>query len=433
MRYTKGTLVATGLLIALVAVTRLEQPLWRSNYGANNIVTIKPGRVTISTTRDGSTQRNLDDGQMLPVTIFQKWTNPFPCYSDHKGLIFIKIKKCASTTTRNIVRRIAYRHKPVNMNSNKATKNHSKHCSEQSKHNPASILHYIPDRSHTKSYLFSFVREPTSRFVSHFYYAAVSRKGIIDNLENFKVYTREIDHSTDGASYENEFKVMGGYQMNYLTTSKNDLYPALPLGTYWDEKDPSVVHHPEELVQRISKIIQEYNFIGVVERFDESLVALSFLLDLSLGDIIYAKSEKHAGSYELLHEEEHLKCVKLVDKNVTPDWDEFLQSSEWKAQIAGDSLLYGSVDESLDKTIDYVIGRESFEKRLDTFKELMEYSSVDKGCGDDKYLECSSTGEKTPVPCKDFHSHLDCQYDCLDRSWVSFLKHRMPKSDEAAS
>ena len=147
---------------------------------------------------------------------------------------------------------------------------------------------------------------------------------------------------------------MGGYQINYLTTSKKDLYPALPLGTYWDENDPTIIHHSEELMARVSKILQEYNFIGVVERFDESLVALSFLLGLSLGDIMYAKTEKHAGSYELLHEEK-LTCIKLVEKNLSSEWEEFLQSNEWKAQIAGDELLYTSVNESLDKTIDEVI------------------------------------------------------------------------------
>lgn len=216
---------------------------------------------------------------------------------------------------------------------------------------------------------------------------------------------------------------MGGYQINYLTTSKKDLYPALPLGTYWDENDPTIIHHSEELMTRVSQILQEYNFIGVVERFDESLVALSFLLGLSLGDIMYAKTQKHAGSYEIFYGP--ARCIKLVEKNLSSEWEEFLQSNEWKAQIAGDELLYTSVNESLDKTIDEVIGRDAFEKRMKTFEDLMEYSNVHRGCGDEKYLECSSTGKRTHVPCH-AKSHLDCQYDCMDRAWVAFLKHNKP-------
>ena len=51
------------------------------------------------------------------------------------------------------------------------------------------------------------VREPTSRFVSHFYYNSVSQHGKDDNLENFKDYTRNYDPDNDTNGYEDMFKV----------------------------------------------------------------------------------------------------------------------------------------------------------------------------------------------------------------------------------
>ena len=148
--YTKEAFITILLLIAVIAVTRLDRSQWRSNDRADNVVTIKSTQRQLK-----SRGKQLEQVDKLPITAFQKWTNSFPCYHNHKGLIFIKIKKCASTTTRNIVKRIAYRHEPSNQHSSKAVMNHDKECSEHSEHNPASILKYIPKRDPNESYLFS--------------------------------------------------------------------------------------------------------------------------------------------------------------------------------------------------------------------------------------------------------------------------------------
>lgn len=63
----------------------------------------------------------------------------------------------------------------------------------------------------------------------------------------------------------------------------------------------------------------------------------------------------------------YIKSNPKIRGGISEEWEEFLK---WKAQIAGDELLYASVNESLDKIIDDVIGRDQFEKRLKIFERL---------------------------------------------------------------
>ena len=53
----------------------------------------------------------------------------------------------------------------------------------------------------------------------------------------------------------------------------------------------------EDEVEFTNKILEDYNFIGVTERMNESLVVLSMLLNLELIDILYFGS-KGNGSFD---------------------------------------------------------------------------------------------------------------------------------------
>ena len=48
---------------------------------------------------------------------------------------------------------------------------------------------------------------------------------------------------------------------------------------------------------QIDKILDNYDFIGVTDRFDESLVVLQLLLGLETSDILYLSSKK-SGNYD---------------------------------------------------------------------------------------------------------------------------------------
>jgi hypothetical protein len=51
---------------------------------------------------------------------------------------------------------------------------------------------------------------------------------------------------------------------------------------------------------RVQDVIMDFDFIGVTERMDESLVALQLLLGLRMGDML-SSSSKVAGTFPMAH------------------------------------------------------------------------------------------------------------------------------------
>ena len=48
----------------------------------------------------------------------------------------------------------------------------------------------------------------------------------------------------------------------------------------------------------VQSILEEYDFIGISEWLHESLVVLEMILNLTISDILYAKSAKVAGGFD---------------------------------------------------------------------------------------------------------------------------------------
>jgi len=149
----------------------------------------------------------------------------------------------------------------------------------------------------------------------------------------------------------------------------------LPPFEFWKETDPYTVQNPEKLVETIDNVIGEYDFIGVAERMDDSLITLSFLLNLTL-DEIYFSNARVSGSYDYISSKK--KCILIKKAKLTPGMKEYFDSDDWKASMAGDFILYNAAVARLDYTIDTVVGREAFEERLKEFKKLSK--SINDQC-----------------------------------------------------
>ena len=94
---------------------------------------------------------------------YPKW-NDFPCYHGSTvGLIYIKVKKAASTSMFNIVERFTYRQDPANKNKSPTKMNHFEQCQHHDDHIPAFRLDYAKNHTENKAFLFTFVRDPTQR------------------------------------------------------------------------------------------------------------------------------------------------------------------------------------------------------------------------------------------------------------------------------
>ena len=300
-----------------------------------------------------------------------KWKGPFPCYrggnsdaSKHgTGLIFVKIHKCASTTNSNVAVRIARQYGK---------------CKLHYKHQPAFNISGLDGRDQEASFLWTFVREPTKRYVSHFYYFDVSRHEKPPTDENLKKFL------------DKKFMGMGGYQLPYATVSNVDSELNPNVVKVWNPEIPTQVQNAPILIDRVRNVMEQYNFIGIAERVNESLVVLSFLLDLSLNDIVYINKRVSGGYDKFYNEDKSAFCVKTIKGSLSKSKQDYFQSAEWKARIVGDNLLYQSALKSLDLTIEQ-IGREQFNERLETFEKLLE--EVQSACNRPECDYCTSAGK----------------------------------------
>lgn len=328
---------------------------------------LSPRNTTASLSKTSAISMSPDEFQNFKIESkqFEIFGHPFPCLHKNNtepgtGFRYIKVYKTASSTVAHIVKYIADKRGS---------------CKEFSNHAAAhefSDLHgWRRTKNQHKSFLFTFVREPTKRAVSDFFYTRVTQGGKDVNLSNFKEGCCRPQHELNGQS---------GFQLAYISTDER-----LPEYTFWHSDDPLVVQKPYLLKQRVNNVFESYDFVGVSDRLNESLVALSFLLDLDLTEIVYV-SYRESGSFEAINK----KCIKLVKAEVTPDIEEYLKTDEWKAITAGDKLLHRTANDALDNTINNVIGRDKFEERLLDYEDLVTFM---KACGEECSSACTTDGE----------------------------------------
>jgi hypothetical protein len=320
----------------------------------------------------------------IKVRSYPMWAHDFPCVYDFTpeskdtGFIFIKLHKCASTTVARIIRRIS----AIYGRKHKHLANQDFKCKLHSKHGFAFGLQNIQHRKRNQTYLFTFIREPTERFISDFFYHGVSKNHTTPSFANF---TKFVDFKTE------EFRGLGGYEFPYLLTDRSVVPPQTEEYIFWNPRQPESVQTPGLLRKRVEHIIHDYDFIGVTSRMDESLVAFSMLLKMPLANVIYLHPRKVSGNYE--YDKKRQICFKIQKSALTDDMKEYLDSDGWKAKIAGDNLLFKAANLSLDQTIENIIGKDIFDRKLEMYRRMMK--AIQNVCGgedcDDQ--KCTSTGE----------------------------------------
>ena len=161
--------------------------------------------------------------------------SPLPC-----NLMFIKVTKCASSTTGGVARRIAAKHGLSGV-------------SEARWVRPEPGVWAYHGELHTKwgamasfehpTVLWSFIRDPVSRCLSSFYHLRASRA-----------------HVT----------LTDAHKIDFLNDCHDFMYRYL--SPHQVQQGTQPLESPQDLVDSV------YSFIGLVERYDESLVLLAHLL-----------------------------------------------------------------------------------------------------------------------------------------------------------
>jgi len=310
---------------------------------------------------------------------FLKYPHPLPCsngtinyyygYDPSKqGMYYTKLSKCSSSTLAGIAVQIAR---------NEAKRQHKRHseCMVRADHGIYRFVVQRPDKS--KSMLWTFVREPARRQVSDFFHFFVSRRGY--NPHN------------DTTFQEESLKALK--IVDYMTG-----------GMFYDQKDY------QSSADKVEFIMNAYDFIGLVDRYHESLVLLKLIYNLDLRDILYT-SAKRSGGYD--DGEFRNKCTLIQPSIVSPNMKSWFQdSTEWSDYAKDDILLYRVVDKSIDLSIEN-FGRATVENEVHKLELALKYANDQ--CAHTAVYPCSGEGSPRPASETTCVAHdWACAHECIE-------------------
>ena len=329
----------------------------------------------------------------LPCTLLEEdWKLKLQATRETKeGFFFMKPNKVGSSTAIGVHLRLARnaaRRQPAVLSSSSSSSANSNttmcksrwgHAQLRRKHHrllssPASLL--FQNRSESHSFLWTLLRHPTRRAISSFFHLQVSRDGVVPSDDNFRRHM--------------ERKPPRDYYINTLPVVAPLAADDLPL-------DATI----------IPSILGDYDFIAITERMDESLVVLSFLLQVPWTDLLYLSAKQGGTSYDNMN-----PCQRLQTSFVSPAMGQYFEGTEWQDVIRNDLVLYRAANQSLDRTIDHVVGRDRFEQRLSHFRALQH--NAQELCLPTAVFPCDSHGV--------YHTETDCLWmdsgcgaTCLDQ------------------
>jgi len=275
----------------------------------------------------------------INIAAFETWDReklPFPCVSatapSTEGIFYIKIPKTASSTLAGITQRLSMREASRRRRRQDIEENVT-YCKTYEPFIHASAMDYqILKRDKSKSFVWTVIRHPANRAVSH--YGMSMKLGELEN--NDETFILKMKFSSN---YGDDF------QLHYLILER------LQKGT----KNEAYYN------QVIQNILDEYNFIGIYERLDESLVVLSMIMGMGISDV--------------LQEYRSIKNTRCDSLQTDPSWlssgmREYLDTDEFHKKNEGDLILYDAVNKTLDATIDK-LGRQKVNENLLKYKRLL--------------------------------------------------------------
>jgi hypothetical protein len=245
---------------------------------------------------------------------------------------------------------------------------------------------------------------------------SIRKKGVIlhntSSLGNYSSIILKALETSDDVHYGTISAGRGGFQMQYTMLNIIEEYANYNFST------PGEVVNPKQVQRNVADVVNKYNFLGVVERFDESLVALQLLLGLEASDILYF-AVKQKEQYQIAGGNKEGRCQKPLNWNVLLDKEvrEYLEGDVWFAQNYGDKILYEVANLSLDQTITS-LGLKEFSQALNDFRALLERARTE--C--QPIFPCSANGtlqyEDSLEDC--LEESKACGYGCLDQLVASY-------------
>lgn len=347
-----------------------------------------------------------------PQTTWAPWIHEFPCFPpDPKwwtvsvqrtpadtGLLFVREMKTGSSTLAGVLLRIAFRkgkQKLSPLSSSSENNNNNVPCRMRIDHSSAHKMEYA-SRKKDKSYVISLLRDPTKRAISHYFHFIVSEQKQDPTDENFQRFFSQ--HANSWSNYYTKDLSMKQGRRTQWTT---------------DDSTATTIDTAQQDSRTVQQILNEYNFIAITERLDESLVVLKLLLGLDTEDILYMSAKKH-GSFTA-GPPSH-PCVYITPSFLTSGMQHFFQSEYWQNYIRLDQLLYNAAIKSLDNTIES-LGPQRVQEELVLFRKARTYAQ--ERCQERTVYRCNSKGEFVGSNSTCYFWDIGCGYECLDEISVA--------------
>jgi hypothetical protein len=325
-------------------------------------------------------------------------------------MFYAKLMKCSSSTLAGIAVQIA-RNTAKRLRAHNATNITTPHCLVKADH--GSLTFTVKNRDKHKSILWTFIREPSARFVSEFYHFQVSRGGVRPTNDNIKTYALKSNSMTElmTGSLFTSFNSCDTPEEK-LITRMDDMNSyartMLNITQYMTVSEMKFFSTCAPVEHQVAYVMNEYDFIGLVERYHESLILLKMIFSLNLRDILYT-SAKRSGGYD--DGEAGKQCIFIQKSNLSAEVKNWFQNAAaWTAYAAADILLYRVVNKSIDLTIDY-FGRSEVQRQVSVLEQALKYA--DEACGSTAIYPCSTKGELVQNTTCIAHDWA-CSYACLE-------------------
>jgi len=362
-----------------------------------------------------------------PSCVFPTFNHPFPCFQGEnqlmlatpasKGILFQRPHKTGSTTMVGIVLRLAH---------NRAAWNEK--CKHRTMHEIARKLKY-GKQDRTKSFLFSIIRDPTTRSLSeffHFHVAGYLKEPTDENFRsfargaNFNYYLKELTTrnysnvaagGNSQAQNDLEFAKSKGYNtIQELNLAKLSGKPGKTRllerqRVAFTEFGPN--YDANQIVQ---DILDDYDFIAIMERMDESLVVFQMLLGLTTKEILYTRA-RSSGSFS--NGWNGRPCFYIMKSFLTDGMKKFFASEEWQQTIANDLLVFQAANKSLDRAIE-ALGKAEFDEKLAALQRGLLRAK--ENCSNNRIRTMCDAGG-TPIPVQKRTCYIwaeGCDHACID-------------------
>jgi len=320
-----------------------------------------------------------------------------------EGFLFLRPKKCGSTSSIGMVLRFLYKL----AHSKGFYRKGREMCRVRFDHGwrTPPLGERFQNRHPDKSFLWSILRDPTSRAISQYYFFQVSHSRVVPTDDDLKEW---LDTHGDVQDYylkalSTNQKYAGREAMDGnggLETAKAVLreYDFIGItGTYGDAC--SIFCSTRWVFHSCDSHLFDFRFKTTnIERFDESAVVMMMLLDIPMGDMLYL-SIKQAGGFDFAWYD----CMYVWKPYISPSMQGYFLSEEWQSRIQYDAMLYRAANRSLDLTIDTVLGRPTFTDNLHKFQNALKVANA--RCAHTVLHRCTEGGEKVPA------TKHDCLWD----------------------